>query len=208
MRPPLPTFAKRSLGFRNPRPAGWSSARNPPTSRPSALLTRDLDYVAALHAGWNGRRRDRIASKDKTIRYIREVVSLASGNDAYRRWATHLYDLYRTGLVHLRAPRSYTTQSQDPPSLSWFLMLDPVTPATGHVAGPAEHLQLVRAQTKQATSYLPVSIRALLDDYLASVEHFAEALQAECRNDGDELLTRWRQTADALCEPDPSRLQW
>lgn len=166
-----------------------------------------LDYVAALHAGWNGKRRDKIASKEKTIRYIREVVSVASDNDDYRRWATHLYDLYRTGLVHLRPPKVLCNESQDPPSLSWFLMLDPITPAPEHLAAPAEHLKLARAQTKHATSYLPVSIRALFDDYLASVEHFAEALQAERRHDGDELLTRWRQTADALCEPDPSRLR-
>jgi len=49
-----------------------------------------------LHAGWNGRRRDRIATKDTTIAFIRDVMPTATGDDGYRRWAKHLYELYRT----------------------------------------------------------------------------------------------------------------
>jgi hypothetical protein len=87
----------------------------------------DLDYVAALHAGWNGVRRDKIATKDKTVRFIRDVMSAATGNEGYRRWARHLYELYRTGLVHLRAPKVLHNATQNPPRLAWFLMFDRAT---------------------------------------------------------------------------------
>jgi hypothetical protein len=41
----------------------------------------DLDYVAALCAGWNGSRRDKISTKEKTVRFIREVMAAATGNN-------------------------------------------------------------------------------------------------------------------------------
>lgn len=66
----------------------------------------------------------------------------------------------------------------------------------------------IPALAKHGTAYLPVSIRVLFDDYLTTVEHFAANLEAERDTGGNELLTRWKQTADALCDPDPSQLRW
>src|SRR5262249_13185073 len=65
----------------------------------------DLDYVAALYYGWDGERRDQISTKEKTIRFIREVMASATGNEGYEQWGKHLYLLYRHGVVHLRAPK-------------------------------------------------------------------------------------------------------
>lgn len=168
----------------------------------------DLDYVGALYAGWNGHRRDRIATKDKTVRFIRDVMSTATGEDGYRRWSKHLYELYRTGVVHLRAPKVLHNSACDPPRLAWLLMFDRRTDIPEVASGSAEHLRVVRASAKQATAFLPVSIRALFEDHLAAVEYFAQSLETEADEGGHALLHRWRETANALCEPDPTSLDW
>lgn len=63
-------------------------------------------------------------------------MSAATGNENYRRWAEHLYELYRTGLVHLRAPKVLHNETQHPPKLAWFLMFDRITGAPELTATP------------------------------------------------------------------------
>ncbi|MTD43800.1 hypothetical protein GKE82_05630 [Conexibacter sp. W3-3-2] len=168
----------------------------------------DLDYVAALYYGWNGARRDQLATKKKTVRFIREVVNDAAAGQGYDRWASHLYELYRTGVVHLRAPKILSNADNDPPKLGWLLMQQRAEPLpAGLGPGQAQHLRPAHRKGHD-TLLLPLAIDALFEDYLAAVDLFANGLQDEAAADETPMLDRWRQTADALCDPDPSQLQW
>jgi hypothetical protein len=167
----------------------------------------DLEYVAALYYGWNGKRRDKIATREKTIRFVREVMSDATGDEGYRLWAEHLYTLYRTGLVHLRMPKVLTSPTSSTPCLGWALMYeraDHLSEANGSLQ--VEHLHLCR--TNDRVSHLPVSIKALFDDFLLTCERFAADLDAEGACGGTELIRRWDQTTNALADPEDTPLTW
>jgi hypothetical protein len=47
----------------------------------------DLDYVAALYAGWDGANRRHIATTRKSVRFLREVMAEASGEAGYDTFA-------------------------------------------------------------------------------------------------------------------------
>lgn len=167
----------------------------------------DLDYVAALYYGWSGKRRDHISRKAKSIRFIRDVMSAATGNDGYREFAAHLYDLYRCGVVHLRAPKFLASPNASTKTLTWALMYERKDQLQiNSRQHELEHLKLLKASAKLA--YLPLSIKALLDDFLVTDEHVAQEIEAEGNAGGTELRDRWRSTADALAVAEPSKLSW
>lgn len=167
----------------------------------------DLDYVAALYYGWNRKRRDKVATKRKSVRFLRQVMAPATGDSGYRDFAQHLYDLYRCGVVHLRAPKLLKSPHGSTKALTWALMY----PRKGslEVDGQElelEHLKLLRRDA--SLTYLPLSIKALFDDFLATCEHIAEEAEAERDAKGSALRSRWRQTANALVEAEPTGLRW
>ncbi len=172
-----------------------------------AVMT-DMEYVAALYCGWDGRDRRKIATTKKTTRFIVEIVAEGACNGGYRDYGRHLYEMYRVGLVHLRAPKRLRSQRASTPILTWTL-----TGARGtamiDVEGEqieVEHLR-PRKISDELTS-LPVSVPQLFDDFLAACELFAKRLEEEARRGGNELIERWRSTADALVEPEESELVW
>ena len=167
----------------------------------------DLDYVAALYFGWTGKRRDQISSKRKSVRFLREVMPAATGEAGYRQFARHLYDLYRCGVVHLRAPKLLQSPSASTKALTWALMY----PRRGEaeINGTVlevEHLKLLRPTARLA--YLPLSIQALLDDFLTTCEHLAHEFEMERDAGKSELRNRWRSSANALVDPEPTKLRW
>jgi hypothetical protein len=69
-----------------------------------------------------------------------------------------------------------------------------------------EHLHLAR--TNNTVSHLPVSMKALFDDFLTTCEYFAREMDAEAKRGEGELLRRWNQTSNALAEPEATTLVW
>lgn len=65
----------------------------------------DLEYPAALWAGWDGANRRHIATARKSVRFLREVMAPATSEPAYADLAEHVFQLFRVGTVHLRAPK-------------------------------------------------------------------------------------------------------
>jgi hypothetical protein len=115
--------------------------------------------------------------------------------------------MYRIGLVHLRAPKIVTRSDASTSVLTWTLM----TRRNRKVAYfdrfvILDHLVPYRINTDITT--LPLSIDAFFDDFVTACEFVAVALERERDGTGDELLVRWRQTADALSEPEPTNLRW
>lgn len=82
----------------------------------------DVDYVGALYGGWDGKDRRRIATVEKAVRFITDVFPVATGNHDYGARGEHLYDMFRHGTIHLRAPKRLTNAAAGTPILSWALM--------------------------------------------------------------------------------------
>lgn len=167
-----------------------------------AVLT-DLDYVAAL---WHGRStpdesRRRLATSAKTVTFVREVLAPGSGVPAYDDFAKPLMDLYRHGTVHLRAPKTI----RDPNTgrrVEWALMggrSDGVSDGSGgHFQ--ATHLQPLTVAP--SVLILPVSVTALLEDYLAACDWLAAQYIAEAATAQTDLRDRWRSAADLMVTPE------
>jgi hypothetical protein len=176
----------------------------------------DMEYVAALYCGWDGENRRRIATAGKTQQFLREVVAEAAEEPGYSQYGRHLYEIYRLGTVHLRAPKVIVDNSGrcSSPALTWALMQvrrDSV--AIGAREYSLRHLEPIRVAKQIAgfptVTMLPVSINALLDDFLSACEMFAARLEADAANGDHELVDRWRSVADALASPQPNEsLQW
>lgn len=170
-------------------------------------IISDVDYVAALYYGWNGRDRRRIGMAWKAIAYIMEVFPAATGDVAYALYAKHLYDMYRSGTVHLRAPKRLANPDASTPELTWGLMFERIGQEEyeGQVVN-LTHLRLCPVNAQK--TILPVSIRVLFEDFLASCELFARTVESEGAMGGTERRDRWRSTANVLTEAELSRLIW
>jgi len=169
----------------------------------------DLDYVAALHHGWDGRDERQIATRAKSVHFLTNVVAPAAHNQGYGRYAQHLYDLYRVGIVHLRGPKQLENPANTPPVMSWALMVERRDSwAPDGVPFDLEHLLPVVAPTPPARLFLPLSIRALFDDFVVACEQFAQDLETEKRAGGQQLLARWNSAAAGLTRPAKSNLLW
>lgn len=168
----------------------------------------ETDYLGALYSGWNGARRDKIATTPKAVRFVREVYAAASGNALYESHGKLLVEMYRMGTVHLHAPKTFENVNNSTPYLGWALMDEPsgTDPNTGDAL---EHLTLHQLRRWPDMTVLPVSVTQLFDDFLRAVEHFANLLDAEQACRGTTQLGLWRQTADALSEAEEKpNLSW
>lgn len=170
-------------------------------------IMSDLDYVAALYQGWDGRNRREISTARKTIEFLRDVFPDATGESGYAAFSEHLYQMYRVGTVHLRAPKRVSNPRSATAELGWALMYE--RQENAEYAGTSlilTHLRLVQA-TSQRT-LLPVSIRVFFDDFLSSCDEFARRIEQEHASGGTVLRDRWRSAANALVEAEPSDLLW
>jgi hypothetical protein len=169
----------------------------------------DIDYVAALFEGWDGRDPGRIATAKKLRKFVETVLFAATGDWGYKTFAGHLYAMYRVGTVHLRHPKQLENIGASTPVLSWGVMVERTEdfdyPAGGKVF-TGTHLQPVKVDADK--TILPVSLKALLEDFIAACEYFARQLEAEKASRGHALLDRWCQVADALVTPDRTKLSW
>lgn len=167
-----------------------------------AVLT-DIDYVAAL---WHGRNtptegRRQLAIKPKTTKFMRDVWAPGSGEPGYAIFAEQLIDLYRHGTVHLRAPKVICNPATGY-KVVWALMggrSDGILREPG-VVEAARHLEPV--QLNQDLVALPVSVQALLEDFLKACEWLAQQYEAEARAGKTELRDRWRTAADLMVTPE------
>lgn len=169
----------------------------------------DIDYVAALFEGWDGDDPRRIATPEKFRAFLETVFARVTGNQGYKQFAGHLYEMYRVGTVHLRHPRQLTNTSASTAVLSWGIMADRTEDFNYPAGGKAftgTHLQPVKVDANK--TILPVSLKALYEDSIAAFEEFARMLEAEKAARGHALLDKWRSVADTLAAPFVSNRMW
>lgn len=170
-----------------------------------------IEYTGALYCGSRSADPREIVTRSKAVRFIHEVIAKASANNEYRSYAKHLYEMYRTGLVHLGEPRAIETTGQASSRyLNWAISREAKHP--GYRAGVGffvhDHLALGQVERGTDTMYLPVSMRQLLKDFCAGCELFVKLLTDEQLKGASDLLTRWRQSADVLARPMKTSLSW
>ncbi len=169
----------------------------------------DIDYVAALFEGWDGKDPRRIATPEKFRTFVETVFTTATGNQCYKVFAGHLYAMYRVGTVHLRHPKQLESKTASTPVLSWGIMVERTEDFDYPVGGKAftgTHMQLVKVDA--AKTILPVSLNGLFEDFILACEHFAKLLEAEKAGGCHTMLGKWRSVADALIAPDRTKLRW
>ncbi len=84
----------------------------------------DIDYVAALFEGWDGKDPRRIATAGTFRTFVETVFPAATGDQGYEAFAGHLYAMYRVGTVHLRHPKQLENAGASTPVLSWGIMVE------------------------------------------------------------------------------------
>jgi hypothetical protein len=122
----------------------------------------DLEYPAALWAGWNGENRRHIATSEKSVRFLRDVMASATGERAYADLGKHLFELYRVGTVHLRAPKKLIVHDGETDvALTWALMSH--RRDTAVVAGEMVELEHLRPKRvgKAVGRYWPDPLRSV-----------------------------------------------
>jgi len=93
--------------------------------------------------------------------------------------------------------------------MSWALMVERKESwAPNGVSFDLDHLVPVVAPTPPPRLFLPLSIRALFDDFVLACERFALDLEAEDAACGRQLLDRWNSAAAGLARPGQSKLVW
>jgi hypothetical protein len=169
-------------------------------------ILSDTDYVAALYVGAQGRLRREIGQRDDTVVFLKEVFTAATGDTGYQKYGEHLRDIFRVGTVHLRAPKRLQNGSCSTPILSWALMEHRTERLSGTTVD-ATHMQPVAIDAR--TTVLPVAINVLFEDFITACDHFAKLLERENAAGGQDLLDRWRSTADILVTPEAApKLAW
>ena len=135
----------------------------------------DIDYVAALFEGWDGQDSRRIATAEKFRTFMESAFPAATGDQGYKAFAGHLYAMYRVGTVHLRHPKQLQNAGAATAVLSWGVMVERREnfdyPAGGQ-AFTGTHLQPVKVDPSK--TILPVSLKALFEDFIAACEYFAD----------------------------------
>ena len=175
----------------------------------AALLTMcGIDYVGALYAGWNGHDRRQIATTAKAVDFLTDAVARATGLPSYNTHGQHLVEIYRMGLVHLRAPKIFTAPNRSTAELTWALMDDRAGELIQTPTGPVTANHLFPVPLSRDRTALPVSVVALHEDFLVSCEWFATQLEHEAGSAATVLIDRWRSTADALAQPEATLLCW
>ncbi len=176
----------------------------PPTSGYFSVVRgifTETDYLGALYRGWDGNRRDKIATTAKAVAFFREAYSAGTGNSLYDVHGKLLVEMYRMGTVHLHAPKVFENPDSSTRLLGWALMDEPtgIDPTTGD---ELPHLELHQLRGWPDMTVIPVSLTRLFEDFLLAIEYFAKLLDGEAASEGSQQLELWRQTADALSEPE------
>ena len=82
--------------------------------------------------------------------------------------------MYRVGTVHLRHPKQLENAAASTPILSWGVMVERTEDFDYPLRGKAftgTHLQPVKINATKIL--LPVSLKALFEDFIAACEEFA-----------------------------------
>jgi hypothetical protein len=166
------------------------------------LVLSYVDFLGALYGRYSGEKdrsgRRLIATPKKATKFIREIMKEV--DELYDKSGDLLHEMYRHGTVHRYQP--HALKRSDGRELNWLCYKGP---RESWVNVPralkVRHLQPVRRDAN--SDWLPVSITCLYGDLLLAVDVFWKKLESDAN-----LVENWRSAADALCQPEETRLSW
>lgn len=177
----------------------------------ACLVLCYIDFLGALYGGWKAEMfpknkkfpegRKKIATSEKALCFIRKVLGSVDPQYQAQDNADLLYEMYRHGTVHLYAPKVLKRNGRE---LRWLLYKGhrEARKIVDRRALKLRHMQPIESDA--VSDWLPVSINCLYDDLRAAIDEFCALLDA----DKNGRLEKWRQTADALCDPELTSLTW
>jgi len=167
------------------------------------LVLGYVDYLGGLYHGYQGRlNRGRRIFADST--YARVFLRDAFGQiDAhYRMYGNLLWEIYRNGTVHLYQPLTLQNAGR---VINWAVYKGPRSSQTrvqeAGVSTLVRHLEpswIVMNHWVQ-----PVSIICLYEDLLQAIDTYSNMISRD-----SSLENKFRQVANALQVPEPTRLSW
>jgi rRNA processing protein Gar1 len=170
----------------------------------ACLVLCYLDFLGALYGGYPKndkfpRGRKKIATQQKTVGFIKDI--LGSVDCRYKHNADLLYEMYRHGTVHLYAPKVLKKNGRE---LRWLLYKGEreKREMADRRALKVQHMQPIERDDE--SDWLPVSINCLYDDLRTAIDEFCALLDA----DKNARVEKWREAADALCEPEETLWDW
>ena len=164
----------------------------------TVLVLCYVEFLGALYDGKKGGN-----TTNKSVRFIKEVLGSVDSQYRLADNARLLHDMYRHGTVHLYAPKVLKSK-RSRRELRWFLYKGhrEARKIVDRRALKLRHMQPIESDA--VSDWLPVSINCLYDDLRAAIDEFCALLDA----DKNGRLEKWRQTADALCDPELTSLTW
>ena len=167
-----------------------------------------VDYLGALYVGTGGVPIDRTSGLAQVgyrfTRYLEDVMSLV--DPAYATMAKTLYEMFRSGTVHEFDPK--TLKNNVGVFLSWMeysgQRYEPKL-----FPFPVQHLKITQHPDRFVSGgslplyALPVSTILLIQDLLASFEHFKSGLGNPL-----ERMNRWNEAAKVLNKPKSFEFPW
>lgn len=176
------------------------------------VVTRQIlcmvDFLGAVYSGYSKAEKDcdkrdgqeRISKTNKAKKFI---ATFFKPRSVYHAAAvSHLYDIYRHGLVHLYQPRVLKYNSKK--ALQWFfyrgqkrfykrMSID--TPQGKKVFNNVGYLQVLK-NSNLKYYYFPIGIDCLYEDFVNAVKLYRDKLSKT-----KSLQRRWRTTVNSICKP-------
>lgn len=167
------------------------------------LVLSYVDYLGALYHGYQGRRnRGRRVFADQAYAkaFLRDVFGQVDGH--YRLHGDLLWEIYRNGTVHLYQPLVLENGGR---VINWALYKGPRSSKVAMGGLPIAVLVTHLEPSWGAMNHwmLPVSITCLYEDLLQAADIYYRLVSTD-----QNLQINFRQVADALQIPEPTRLSW
>lgn len=178
-----------------------------------------VDFLGALYSGFNcvtaGRHRRRIATPDKTKKFIKEIFGKI--DPVYEKYGELAYDMYRHGAVHLYKP--FALKRPDGMIIEWSLKInkgkrqdDLSFVATPHrpaiLLSKVRHLTPYLLNRTEKRWLLPIFTTVLYEDLLKAIDLYEQKIKTQAEKGDNTLLENYGSTVKAILEPEDTNLTW
>ncbi len=165
------------------------------------LVLSYADYLGALYHGYTGRMnrgRRILAASEFAKAFMKDIFGPIDNN--YLRYGDLLWEIYRNGTVHLYEPLKLQNSATNR-MISWLTYKGSRVSFIPQYKRQVEHLVPLNVQA--STWVQPISIGCLYDDLLGGIQLYASRIQSD-----RSLELRFRQTGNALQQPEKTNLTW
>jgi hypothetical protein len=163
-----------------------------------------VDYLGALYVGYNGKRDAntgrRIFTSGKCAKiFLNHIFGHIDPN--YIKYGALLWEIYRNGTIHLYSPKILKNVNSSR-TIGWIARKEN---RVCQLVSPYNFLaiHLVPHNRGNNSWVLPISIKCLYEDLISAIDRYVSLISKDSM-----LQSKFRRTADALLDPEDTRLTW